>query len=80
MVSLVRDHLYDVRDAISRDEFFHFHAAVRPYTECGNVRLRTADDCPSRLARRLGAVPVLRIADAPRWYLAPESAAAADLP
>ena len=41
MVSLVRDHLYDVRDAISRDEFFNFHAAVRPYTECGNVRLRS---------------------------------------
>ncbi len=41
MFSLLRDRLYDVRDSVLRDEFFSFHTAVRPYTECGNVRLRS---------------------------------------
>lgn len=39
MLTLARDRLLDARDSLSRNEFSRLHAAVRPYTECGNARL-----------------------------------------
>lgn len=39
-LTLARDRLLDGKDALSRNEFSRLHAAVRPYTECGNARLR----------------------------------------
>jgi Macrocin-O-methyltransferase (TylF) len=41
MRTLARDRLLDARDSLSRNEFSRLHAAVRPYTECGNARLRS---------------------------------------
>lgn len=38
--TLARDRVLDARDSLSRNEFSRLHAAVRPYTECGNARLR----------------------------------------
>ncbi len=39
--TLARDRLFDARDSLSKSEFSRLHAAVRPYTECGNARLRS---------------------------------------
>jgi predicted O-methyltransferase YrrM len=41
MLTLARDRLLDARDSLAGNEFSRLHAAVRPYTECGNARLRS---------------------------------------
>jgi predicted O-methyltransferase YrrM len=38
--TLVRDRLLDTKDSLSRSEFARLHSLVRPFTECGNARLR----------------------------------------
>jgi predicted O-methyltransferase YrrM len=43
-VSVARDRLRDAKDAYSRNEFSQLHARVRPYTACGNARLRSLYD------------------------------------
>ena len=44
VLGVAHDRLQDVKDARKGDEFSRLHALVRPYTECGNARLRSLYD------------------------------------
>jgi Macrocin-O-methyltransferase (TylF) len=40
MATLAQDRFLDARDLVAQNQFGRLHADVRPFTECGNARLR----------------------------------------
>lgn len=72
LFSRVRDAAFDLRDSLSRDPFASIHAAVRPYTQCGNARLRSLYEAIRTVVKEgvleiSSSVAPLGVAAPPSW-------------